>query len=341
MNVEFEGCCTSSLSVSVPAGFSGTVSLARVCRDGAIITIKKGMASTENSFYLKVASALSGILLETTLYGSAAHVVATATATWIVVAQPWQDSDAASSDISQARSKKRNFMQIFERAIEIAQTRKGMDMEAVTSELQLQIKYRTMEIKRELAISVLTGIAAGDASQYTANNEFRSMMGIVNYLRDPDLDNSREDTTVNAMAGAALTVNDINDLAYTIWDAGGLDEAADPIILVGAGQQRVIASFEKDIRRVEQGERQVGYYRDIFLTDMGVEMPIVLDRWCQDDKVLILDRSRLALRALAGDSWHLEKMAKTGRSEKWQLSGQYGLEIRNPDSCHGMMIDLA
>jgi hypothetical protein len=339
--VTFEGCCTSSVSVSVPAGYTGTVSLARVCRDGAIITIKKGMASNENSFYLKVASAIAANKIETTLYGSAAHVVATATATWIVVAQPWQDSDDASSDISQARDKKRNFMQIFERAIEIAQTRKGMDMEAVTSELQLQIKYRTMEIKRELAISILTGIAAGDAAQYTADNEFRSTMGIINYIRDPNLDSTREDTTVTAMAGAALVVGDINDLAYKIWDAGGLDEMADPIIVVGAGQQRVIAAMEKDIRRVEQGERQIGYYRDVFLTDMGVEMPVVLDRWCQDDKVLILDRSRLAIRPLAGDSWHLEKMAKTGRSEKWQLSGQYGLEIRNPDKCHGMLVDLA
>jgi len=37
----------------------------------------------------------------------------------------------------------------------------------------------------------------------------------------------------------------------------------------------------------------------------------------------------------------MEKMAKTGRSEKWQLSGQYGLEIRNPDACHGLLIHCA
>jgi hypothetical protein len=37
----------------------------------------------------------------------------------------------------------------------------------------------------------------------------------------------------------------------------------------------------------------------------------------------------------------ITKMAKTGRSEKWQLSGQYGLEIRNPDACHGLLIHCA
>jgi hypothetical protein len=33
-------------------------------------------------------------------------------------------------------------------------------------------------------------------------------------------------------------------------------------------------------------------------------------------------------------------MAKTGRVEKWQLSGQYTIEMRNADKCHGMLINL-
>jgi len=77
------------------------------------------------------------------------------------------------------------------------------------------------------------------------------------------------------------------------------------------------------------------------LSDMGVELPIVLDRWMPLDKVLVVDRSRVALRALSGDAWHMEKMAKTGRSEKWQISGQYGLECRNPGACHGLIYDCA
>jgi hypothetical protein len=147
-----------------------------------------------------------------------------------------------------------------------------------------------------------------------------------------------EDTLVTDNNGAALTIDQVNTMLYNIWDAGGLDEQADPILVVGASMQRTIAAWESEIRRVEQGERQVGYYRDVFLSDMGVELPVVLDRWMPEDKVICLDRARVALRPLSGDQWHLEKMAKTGRSEKWQLSGQYGLEIRNPDACHGMII---
>jgi len=254
----------------------------------------------------------------------------------MVIAQPYEGILEASSDITLSRTKRFAFTQIFERAVEINQSRKGMDMQADTNELQLQIKRRTMEIKRELDVSVINGISYGGTSAGVV--EARTMMGIVNWIRDPDVDMTTEDTLVTDNNGAALTVAQLNTMLYNIWNAGGLDEQADPILVVGAAMQRAIAAMEKDIRRVEQGERQVGYYRDVFLSDMGNELPVVLDRWMPQDKVIALDRARVSLRPLMGDAWHMEKMAKTGRSEKWQISGQYGLEIRNAHECHGMII---
>jgi len=34
-------------------------------------------------------------------------------------------------------------------------------------------------------------------------------------------------------------------------------------------------------------------------------------------------------------------MAKTGRSQAYQLSGQYTIEVRNAAECHGMLHNLA
>jgi len=336
--IVFSGRSADTLSVSVD-GFTGTASLEAVCRVGAIIALKDNNP-TGADFHLKVTSVLNESVLHTDVYGTVAWVSVTASLDWYVVAQPMGDTEDASTDISLERSKRRNFMQVFERAVEITQTRKGMDMEAVSNELQLQIKRRTLEIKRELDMSLINGIAYTDGSNYTAVYGQRTFMGIIAYIRDPDFNGTREDTTVTDV-DAALKVTDINGLLYKIWDAGGLDESADPIIVVGASQQRVIAAMESDLRRVEQGERQVGFYRDIFMSDMGVECPIVLDRWMPTDKLLVLDRSRVAFRPMAGDQWHMEKMAKTGRTEKWQISGQYTVELRNPDQCHGLLIDLS
>ena len=320
--------------------FTGSATAAMIIRKGALIATRDSARASANEAVLKVTSVVDETEALTAAYGSAIHTSTSVTCTWFVISQPYGDSSDASDDISRARTKRFNFPQIFERAIEISQTRKGMDMEAVTDELQYQIKNRTLEIKRELNMTVLMGLPYR-VTNFNADLDVHTMMGICQMIRDPDMDGTKEDTTVTNAAAAALTVAHINALLYKIWDAGGLDEIADPIIVVGANQQRVISGMEKDIRRVEQGERQVGYYRDLFLSDMGIELPIVLDRWMQADKLVVLDRSRVALRAFAGDAWHMEKMAKTGRSEKWQLSGQYGLELRNADACHGMLIQLA
>lgn len=266
--------------------------------------------------------------------------VTTVTKVW-VIGSPYRDIDSASSDISKTRSKMKNYMQIFERAIEITQTRENMDMEAVMSELQLQIERRTYEIKRELDIALLRGIAYY-SSGYSGRSERATMHGIENFIYDYDLDATEEkDTVLDAGTNTALLAGHINSLANIIYGYGGLDDQSDCFLLVPPNQARVIAAMEKELRRVEQGERTVGYYRNNFITDLGYELPVVIDRFASDDKIYILDRNRMSIVPMQGDAWHLEKMAKTGRSTKWQLSGQYTLEFRNAGKCHGMVVDLA
>jgi len=334
LNPNYVYASATAVTSIVLSASHGTTSIARILRKNCVIN------PNGSEQLIQITSTLTKDTLSGAAYGSTTFSAFGITKCWIV-AMPYADIDAASSDRSQSRSKRKNFTQVFERAVEITQSRKAIDMEAVLNELQLQIKYRTMEVKRELDMSVIMGYAKATASNtYSAESELRTMAGVIQLIRDWDLDSTNEDTCVT-QASAALTAGHINSLAYKIFDQGGLDEGADPIILVGGKQARVIAAMERDLRRVEQGERTVGYYRNVFLTDMGVEMPVVLDRWVPQDKLLIIDRSRIAFRWLAGDNWHLEKMAKTGRNEKWQLSGQVTIELRNADKCHGMLYDLS
>lgn len=329
------GQSNASTTCTVVGGVPGTsTSLRRVVRDNAILQ----PAGVRWAFQVATNNAAT---ITGAVYGAftASYAAINTTTKMYIIANPYTDISDASDDISQARSKKKNFMQVFERAVAISQTRKNMDMEAVLDELQLQIKYRTMEIKRELDMSIVRGVGRGAGVAPTGDFELRTMCGLIQLLRDPDLDVTFEDTTVINTAGA-LTIAAINSLCYKVFDYGGLDETSDPILVVGPKQQRVFAGFEKELRRVEQGERITGYYRDIFLSDMGVEFPIVMDRWFPGDMCMLLDRSRVALIPLQGDSWHIEKMAKTGRSEKWQISGQYTIELRNADKCHGLLYGL-
>ncbi len=215
----------AATSLAISAGTYTTASLARFLRTGTILQ------PAGKEFLVRLTTTVNSEAGNTiAVYGGVAKTTWTVTKCYIV-AQPYKDIDSASNDMSQTRSKRKNFMQIFERAIEIAQTRKNIAMEAVVDELQLQIKYRTYEIKRELNLSVLLGMPYGTSS-YSGDYEARTMAGLQCLIRDWDLDCTEEDTMVT-QASAALSVGLINTLAYKIFDAGGLDETADPIILVG------------------------------------------------------------------------------------------------------------
>jgi Family of unknown function (DUF5309) len=334
LNAAYVIASSSASNVCTITSPTATSDRVRILRKNCVIQPAGG------EMCLQITGTLTTAKPTAAAYGSTTWSAWTATRCY-VIAMPYADIDDASSDRSKSRAKRKNFMQVFERAVEITQSRKGLAMEAVTDDMQLQIKYRTLEMKRELNLSVIRGYARATAGNTpSADHELRTMAGIIQLIRDYDLDTTNEDDLA-VQASAALTVGHINSLAYKIFDAGGLDEGADPIIVVPPNQARIISAMDKDIRRIEQGERQVGYYKNVFLSDLGVEMPVVVDRWMPKDKLIILDRSRIMLCPLTGDAWHMEKMAKTGRNEKWQLSGQYTLELRNAAQCHGVLYDLS
>jgi hypothetical protein len=323
-----KSAASTTLTISAPAATSNVL---RILRTYAIVYPETG------EFYMRFPSApVTGANTVTTMQASTWAAVSTS-ATWYVAALPKPDIDSASSDISKARTLRKNFTQVFERAVEITQTRKNIDIWAVADELKHQIQYRTYEIKRELNFSAISGKTLLAVSP---DSEQRSMAGIIQLLRDPALSGTNTDVCVTQVS-AALTEAVINALAYKIYGYGGLDEKSDAIIVVGPYQAQIISAFEKDRIRRDPDNRKAGYYINKFISDLGYDFPIVVDRWFPKDKLLILDKSRVNIMPLQGDAWHTEKMAKTGRSEKWQISGQYTLELRNAEEAHGLAYDLS
>jgi hypothetical protein len=76
-----------------------------------------------------------------------------------------------------------------------------------------------MEIKRELDMSVIRGYARGLTP--SGSYEMRTMAGLIQLLRDPDLDGgTMEDTTVINASSAALTLGHMNSLCYKVFDKG-------------------------------------------------------------------------------------------------------------------------
>lgn len=332
--VSFTGISTAStvLYISTPTASSN---VQRIMRTYAIVYPETG------EFRLKLgANPVTGSNV-VSAYGSTTWAAVAAGTTWYVAAMPKPDIVDASADIAQARTRRKNYTQVFERAIQITQTRKGVAVYAVPDELKHQIKLRTYEIKRELNFSVISGYALASASNtYSPDSEIRTMAGLIQLIRDPNFDSTNEDNTVTQVSGA-LTESVINALCEKVFNRGGMDSKSNCVLVVPPYQQRVISAFEKDRIRRDSDERRAGYYITKFMTDLGYDLPILVDRWMPKDKAILLDKSRAALMPLKGDNWHTEKMAVTGRSEKWQISGQFTLELRNPDEAHGLLYDLS
>ena len=242
-----------------------------------------------------------------------------AAASFRVIGQPVQEGDEGVTDRSVARSVKNNVFQIFKSEVAISGTTKGIKSAGVPSEFNYQLGQRMLELKRELAMSHLTGVkvAAGSDTVY------RSMDGVRNVVRI----GGNTITTAEALSEEA-----VNALATLIWNDGG-----EPDLAVGSEQQMSkFAEMYKDKIRLVASDRQVGRFITKFLTNKGIEVDLLTDRWAQKQDLLLLDSKRLSLHPLQGRAMHMEPLAKTGDSDRAMIIGEYTQVTRNASQAHAL-----
>lgn len=267
---------------------------------------------------------------------------------------PKPDESDASPDTSKGRSVRQGAVRVFERAIEVAETRQHISLIAVPDEVKMQTKYRTLEVVNELAQAIIRErvfVNAGSLNAaISAAAGTHTFPGIIQQLTDPGLDNatgtfsSSGDAPLNVdVAGASMITKALlNARIEAIGNEGGLDAPGyDGAIICNSTQARQIATFDESLRRSDVEYRKAGYTVTRFVSDLGQEYPIIVERLWPSTMVGLLDLSRIEMRGLQGDDWHLEKMAKTGRTDKWQLSGQFGVSVKNIDICQSLIFKLS
>lgn len=245
-----------------------------------------------------------------------AHLAA---ASYRIIGQPVQEGDSGVVDRSVARVRKSNNYQIFKSEVEVSGTTKAVKSAGVPNEFNYQIAQRMLELKRELAMSHLTGVKIATGS----DTVYRSMDGVRNVVRI----GANVITTAEALSEAA-----VNALATLIWNKGG-----EPNLAVGSeGQMSKFAELYKDKIRLAPSDRQVGRFITKFLTDKGVEVDLISDRWAQKQDLLLVDTSRLSIHPLMGRAMHMEPLAKTGDADRAMLIGEYTQVTRNAAQAHAL-----
>lgn len=342
--VTFQGSMASSdtLVISSP---TDKADIERILRENAVFGVQSPpsgttLSASDYAMRVQVTSAASSTV-SCAMYGNTSFATQAAGTTFVVYSMPKADNDSVSPDISRPRTLSKNYTQVFERGLEIQKTREAIRMKAVPDELKLQFKRRTLEIKRELNMTVIGGYPLYSGGAFTGDSQLSTMAGLYYMMRDPDLDATVEDTMVSNASGKALTVARLNDALYEIESAGGADDQWDPIILCSPAQARKISKFDEELIRRNQEDTVTGHYVDTFVSDLGVRLPIIHDRYWPADMLMIADRSRILLRPLKGDDLHVgEVAADSDRIRLWQMSMQYTLQLECPEQCHYLIHSL-
>lgn len=240
--------------------------------------------------------------------------------TWEIIANPRPQGMAGPKDESTTRSLKYNYTQIFSKGVKITGTAQAIDHAGVNSEDAYQIDLRLRELKRELDRTVIMGaIAPNDVSGST----YGTMGGLIDFI-------GWQTGSNRTSTAETLTPSVLNAMAKQVYDEGGTPD----IVLVGGLQKQKISTFDQEYRRSTLDSRRSGYTVEEFVSDLGMNLRVVVDRWVPSDVALVLDSSKIKVMPLRTRAFSLEKLAKVGDSNDWQIVGEYTMEVRNATEAH-------
>lgn len=274
---------------------------------------------------LQVTAISTDTLTVTRGYGTSSPESHAEGSTWSIVGSPRQSGQDASDDVSTARSRKSNYCQIFERAVKIAGDSQAVNKAGVPDELARQTMARMMELLRELDESIIKSYISTSAG---SDSVYRSMRGLIEFLTQSGANSTTTDE--------AISTDVLNQMVQDIYDDGGSPN----IIVCNQVQARKISRFDSDKVRVVQDSRIAGRYVSQFMSDLGIVLDIVVDRWVPQDTVMALDTSRITVVPMVGRQFGIGELAKTGDAFKRQILGDYTLEVRNATQAHAIHTNL-
>lgn len=249
-------------------------------------------------------------------YGATSAQTHLAAATYDIISNPRPQGMDGPADESTTRTLVSNFTQIFSKGVKITGTAIAIDHAGVSAEDDYQIDLRLRELKRELDRTCIMGVKAPNDVGASTYGTMGGMIDFVGFISSPNN---------NVGTAETLTPSVLNTLIKNSWDDGLYPDT----ILVGGVQKQKISAFDQEFRRSTLDSRRAGYTVEEFVSDLGVNLRVVVDRWVPNDVCVVFDSSKVKIMPLKGRAFALEKLAKTGDAENWQIVGEYTMEVRN------------
>ena len=222
---------------------------------------------------------------------------------------------------------------------------RASDHHARADEFEYQLKKRMAELGRDLeaALTQNNASTAGSASSAPLMASFESWIDSLNTASGNyiSMGTGTAQTTIGLSGGLAVPTSAPVDstVAGTLTEAGlkyvireaWLKGGEPSLVMCGAAvKQKISGSFTgiatrfKDVKG--NSEAAIISGADVYVSDFGT-ISIVPNRFSRARTVLVVDPQYLGIASLRG--FKMERLAKTGDSDKAQIVGDYTLEVRN------------
>ncbi|HVZ32683.1 MAG TPA: DUF5309 family protein [Polyangiaceae bacterium] len=285
---------------------------------------------------LFVTAVASNTLTVVRRYGGTASSALTNGQKLYILGNAALEGDDRPATMYTARSRKRNYTQIFTASVEVSGSMQAARIYGAADEVDYQRQERMRELLRDLENCVINGVAAA-ANQQGTSSVRRTMNGIIPSV----VTNVFTPNTGGIPAGDGAGNNGLNEAVLaaclrTVWEqsAGNIDT-----IICNGVQKRKINQFLTGIRQYSSADTKVNNVVNLYEGDFGVQR-VLLCRWVPSDTIILLDSSRTQVLPLAGRSFGYKPLASTGDSQVGMVVGEYTLELKN-ENAHGVIKGLA
>ncbi len=251
----------------------------------------------------------------------------------------------------------RNYTQISRRTVQVSSTYEATNTAGRSSQLAYDIMREGQRLKQDIE-KAITGNQASTAGGAASA---RSTAGLESWIASTDNggngirgSGSSAGSSVGfvtatglvtapadgSVAGSTLTEANVLEMLALVWADGGKSDQ----LIMGTFQKQKFRSFTGNTASSGYYDAQMKGPRavivggvDYYISDYGTHK-LVLDRHSRSRTVLAITTEYLTMAWL--DPISTQKLAKTGLSEKYQIYGEFALQVDNPNA-HGKIADLA
>jgi len=318
-------CTSLGLSIASSGMGSTTLALEQVT-SGTMLFHYDSALSTYALLNITEIANTASITIEVIGYSASAEVEIAVGEKLYILGDVANEGSGPKKDKSRTRATLSNKLMILRKDIQITGSMAATDFHAVEDELrhQIQMRLKEMQHNREMTI-LLSKAAAQSATQAGVMN------GVFGFL----IGQAANTEVVNT--SEALTETGVNDMVAALYENNSTPDC----LVLPTSQARKFTTWDRDKIRTTPDARIGGHFVTKYLTDVGVEIEIIMMRQFPVNMGFVLDSSKIQPRAKKGRKLFIEKLGIDGDRTRYQIISEFSLEVRGYNQGqHGMWTSL-